>query len=282
MATKKIMINHFTNHCTYDVPFFCHYSTRGLDWHCHADFYEFCMIVGGSYKHTCDNTHSVCQTGHLLFFSPGESHSLIATDSHSYHYSLIVRQSFFSEYCRKHQYNAEQILSTPFATKKLQGVQFAYLSQLASSLVYSISQESLPTMEHFLSTLLYACFENMPDTTAKSSKIYAVDLFQRLNNYEVLDVDITQLYKDYPLSRTALISDFKELTGHTIVQYRNLKRMEYAAHLLSEANYSVTDIITMLNLSGLGYFSKQFRKLYGMTPKQYQLLHHTDKRKKTP
>lgn len=282
MPIKKPIMNHFSSHCSYDTPFFCHYGTKGLDLHCHVDFYEFCIVVGGSYKHVCDGTQTLCKTGHLLFFSPGESHSLIANDPHSYHYSFIVRESFFLDFCKKHKHNAEQILSTPFIIKKASGVQFAYLSQLASSLVYSISQEYLPTMEHFLSNIIFACFENVPDTTAKSSKIYAVDLFQRLNNYETLDIDVTQLYKDYPLSRTALIGDFKELTGYTIVQYRNIKRIEYAAHLLTEANYSVTDIISMLNISGLGYFSKQFKKQYGMTPKQYQLLHHTDKRKKTP
>ena len=79
------------------------------------------------------------------------------------------------------------------------------------------------------------------------------------------------MYNDYPVSSTTLIRDFKKLTGKTIVQYRNAKRMEYAAQLLEEENYPITMIANMLNISSLGYFSKQFQSYYGMTPKQYQL-----------
>lgn len=278
MSNKKPRMNLFAYHCSYDTPFFCHYGSVGMELHCHVDFYEFCIIVGGSYQHIYNGQESICKTGHLLFFSPGETHSLIENANNSYHYSFIVKKTFFEDFCRKYKRNSEEILSTPSVITKPSGVQFAYLSQLASSLVYSIDKELISTMEHLLLNLLFACFESIPDATAKQSKIYAVDLFQRMNNYEVLDVDVSLMYKDYPLSQTALINDFKELTGYTIVQYRNMKRMEYAAHLLAEANYSVTDIINMLNLSGLGYFSKQFKKQYGMTPKQYQIMHHTNKK----
>lgn len=279
MSMRKPIMNLFSNHCSYDTPFFCHYGTKGLELHCHVDFYEFCIILGGSYKHVCDGIQTICKTGHLLFFSPGESHSLIANDPHSYHYSFIIRESFFIDFCKQRNRNAEQILSVPYVIKKTPGIQFSYLSQLASSLVYSVSPELHSIAELFLSNILFACFESIPESSAKPNKIYAVDLFQRLNNYEVLEAEISELYQNYPLSRTALINDFKELTGYTIVQYRNIKRMEYAAHLLADTNYSVTDIISMLNLSGLGYFSKQFKKQYGVTPKQYQLSHHNAKTK---
>lgn len=81
------------------------------------------------------------------------------------------------------------------------------------------------------------------------------------------------MYAFYPLSQTALINDFKKLTGYTIVQYRNIKRMEYAADYLVKSNYSVTAIANALNISSLGYFSQQFKKQFGMTPTEYQRLH---------
>ena len=78
------------------------------------------------------------------------------------------------------------------------------------------------------------------------------------------------MYAYYPLSQTALINDFKKLTGYTIVQYRNIKRMEYAADFLIKSNYSVTAIANTLNISSLGYFSQQFKKQFGLTPTEYQ------------
>lgn len=280
MTSINPEMHYFDFHCSTDIPYFCHFSSSGASSHCHADFYEFCLIVSGSYKNVYNNVETICEIGHLLLFAPGESHELTAMAPNSHHYSLIVRESYFQKYCEQHLEHATQICATPFTSKKLSGVQFAYISQLTSSITYSTSSKRVEIVNHLLSTLLFACFEALPDSTANSTKIYAVDLLQRLNNYHILNIDVKQMYADYPISQSALINDFKNLTGYTIVQYRNLKRMEYAANLLAEANYSVTDISSILNISCPGYFSEQFKKVYGMSPKQYQLLHHSQREKR--
>lgn len=273
MQNITVKKNRFATHCSHDTPFFCHYTPQGQNFHTHVDYYEFCLIVGGSYNHTYGKTQTTCTPGTLLFFMPGEVHSLIEGAPNSYHYSLIVKESYFRDFCLKHNSNAEHILSTPFVEKKLLGFQLVYLSQLASCVSYTISKELIPAMEHFIATLIFTCFESLPNTIAKSNRIYAVDLFQRLNNFETLDMNVTSMYKEYPLSKSELTKDFKELTGYTLVEYRNIKRMEYAAQLLTETDYSVTDIVGILNLSSTGYLSKQFKKQYGVTPKQYQSMY---------
>lgn len=278
MANNFPEMHYFDLHCSTEIPFFCHFSSTGAAYHCHADFYELCLVVSGSYKNIYHGIESICEIGQLLLFAPGQSHELTTVTQNSHHYALIIRESYFREYCKKHLDNAEQVCSTPFLSKKLSGVQFAYISQLTSSITYSTSAKSIALVDHLLSNLLFACFESIPDTTANSTKIYAVDLLQRLNNYQILNIDVKEMYADYPISQSALINDFRNLTGYTIVQYRNLKRMEYAATLLAEANYSVTDISSILNISCPGYFSEQFKKVYGMSPKQYQLLKHASKK----
>lgn len=270
MAKTDVRKSRFSSHCAYDIPFFCHYTSKGLGMHSHTDFYEFCLIVSGSYIHTYGKTQTVCERGTLIFCRRGEAHSLVANAPNSYHYALIIKEDFFREFCNRGNSNAAKILSVPFVEKKIQGFQLVYLSQLASSVSYTVSQELIPVMEHLFSTLIFTCSESLPNTLAKSSRIYAVDIFQRMNNFQTLDMDVTQIYKEYPLSKSELTKDFKKLTGYTLVEYRNIKRMEYAAQLLTETDYSVTDIVGILNLSSAGYLSKQFRKQYGMTPKQYQ------------
>lgn len=270
MIKSDVRKSRFSAHCAYDIPFFCHYVSRGLKMHTHTDFYEFCLITSGSYIHTYGKTQTVCERGTLIFCKKGEAHSLVANAPNSYHYALIIKDDFFQEFCNRDNSSATKILAESFVEKKLQGFQLVYVSQLASSVSYSVSQDLFPVMEHFISTLIFTCIESLPNTLAKSSRMYAVDIFQRMNNFQALDEDVTQIYKGYPLSKSELTKDFKELTGYTLVQYRNIKRMEYAAQLLTETDYSVTDIVGILNLSSPGYLSKQFRKQYGMTPKQYQ------------
>jgi AraC-like DNA-binding protein len=105
---------------------------------------------------------------------------------------------------------------------------------------------------------------------------YAVDLQKRLDNYHSLDQNLSVLYSNYPISPYTISNQFKKLTGYTVVEYRNIKRMEYAAHLLANENLSVASIANQMNISNLSYFAKQFKMQFGMSPKQYQLL----KRKK--
>ena len=277
MQTTKIIKNSFKTHCNSDSPFFCNFGHKGLDMHIHMDFFEICLIVSGTYEHTHNGSTRTCKLGTILFSSPGESHSLIATSNESYHYALILKSDFFVDFCKQNQQNAEKILNTPFLIQKVTSIQLSYLTQLVSNLTYTTNQDLLPLVKLFLSNLLFACFDKLPLIPANMDKIYAVDLCQLFNNYEGLDEDISNLYRQFPISRTALINDFKALTNYTIVQYRNIKRMEYAALLLTEANYSVTGICNILKIENPSYFSQQFKKQYGISPKQYQLEHRLKK-----
>ena len=57
-----------------------------------------------------------------------------------------------------------------------------------------------------------------------------------------------------------------------MTEYRNKRRMEYAAHLLEKENYSISAVSDILHISCQSYFIKQFKKQFGITPKQYQTL----------
>lgn len=280
MLKQEPEMHYFNSHCSADVPYFCHFSAQGAALHCHVDFYEFCLVVSGSYTHIYNDVETNVDIGNLMMFAPGQSHELRDAAPNSHHYSLIVKEEFFREFCTQHISNDERLYTQPYTEKKLSSAQFAYISQLISSITYTISPDRFPTANYLLYTLIFSCFETLSSTPANSTKIYAVDLLQRLNNYQILNIDVKEMYADYPISQSALIHDFKNLTGYTIVQYRNLKRMEYAANLLTEANYSITDISSILNISCPGYFSEQFKKVYGMNPKQYQILHAKNKVKK--
>lgn len=278
MSKQKIIMNYFNTHCLYDQPFFCHFGKKGLEMHCHVDFYEFCFVTSGSYENIyCDNK-TICDIGTLLFLAPGESHSFLPVKPNSAHYSFIIRRDYFEKFFKIHFPTYEKDLPINFV-QKTSSVQLIYLSHIASKLSFSIAQQKHSLMELFLYNIIYTCLDTIPDIIASQTKVYAIDLFNQLNNFNMLDENISDLYKKYPLSKNSLIADFKELTGYTIVHYRNIKRMEYAAHLLEEADYSITDIVSILNLSSLGYFSKRFKEQYGMTPKKYQSIHtsHTTK-----
>lgn len=275
---KPIEMVTFQTYCDCNVPMFCRFHAGESTMHCNTDFYEFCIITG-SYRYVYQEQSTTVHTGTILFFKPGESYALLQNSPNSHHYSFIVKIPYFKEYSKTHLPNSEEILSSPFWENELLGVQFTYLSYLCDTLIATKISDHLLFAEHLLSSIAFSCFNTLPKTHPNySTNVYAKDLLQRLNSFQFLNRDVSEWYNYYPVSQTALINDFKKLTGYTIVQYRNMKRMEHAANMLTNSTYSVTAIANMLNISSLGYFSQQFKKQYGVTPTEYQQIHSSEQK----
>lgn len=63
---------------------------------------------------------------------------------------------------------------------------------------------------------------------------------------------------------------FKKETGTSITDYIQAKRIEEAKKLLTLTSCSISDIYSRLNFSDQSYFTKVFKKIVGVTPKQYR------------
>lgn len=63
----------------------------------------------------------------------------------------------------------------------------------------------------------------------------------------------------------------KAITGDTPNIYIKTIQMKQAALLLKNTNYSVLDVSVMVGFNDSIYFSKTFKKYYGVTPKAYHV-----------
>ena len=63
---------------------------------------------------------------------------------------------------------------------------------------------------------------------------------------------------------------FKKQTDTTIGAYILQTRMEMAGKLFQRTNYNVTEVTQELGFFDVSYFSKCFKKYFGVSPKQYQ------------
>ena len=75
---------------------------------------------------------------------------------------------------------------------------------------------------------------------------------------------------------------FKAKYGQTIKQYINETALKKAAYWLKHSDFSVGEISDLLGYCNDNYFSCQFKKMYGISPKQYQLKHNLNLRCNTP
>lgn len=63
---------------------------------------------------------------------------------------------------------------------------------------------------------------------------------------------------------------FKKYAGSGFVEYLNKVRMDKAGHLLRETRYQVHEIAYQCGFSSISNFNKQFRRIEGLTPRDYR------------
>lgn len=73
-------------------------------------------------------------------------------------------------------------------------------------------------------------------------------------------------------SETYMMKLFKKMTGSTCVEYVNAYRLKECAERLLNSKNKILDIAYEFGFNNISYFNLQFKKVYGMTPKEYRAL----------
>ena len=84
-------------------------------------------------------------------------------------------------------------------------------------------------------------------------------------------VTLKELMEYSGTNRTAIENIFRENLGKGAVEYFLILKIELAKKYLREDNYNITQISEILGYSSIHYFSRQFKKITGMTPTEYLL-----------
>lgn len=84
------------------------------------------------------------------------------------------------------------------------------------------------------------------------------------------DLSLTRLARELNVNSSYLSTLFKKETGKTITEYITDRRISHARHLLDSTRLQVQTVGQHCGFEDVHYFSKVFKRLTGMTPKQYR------------
>lgn len=102
------------------------------------------------------------------------------------------------------------------------------------------------------------------------------DLIQRLEEFvsaqmHNVDLSVDDIAGAMCMSRSTLFRRVKQLYGINPNEYLRQRRLSYAADLLQQNKYTISDICLLVGFNSPSYFSSCFKKQYNVLPKNYRM-----------
>ncbi len=102
-----------------------------------------------------------------------------------------------------------------------------------------------------------------------------IQMMSYINSHYEQGLTLNELAKKLNLSANYLSQAFKKETGKTFMKYITELRIDKAKEMLDSGEYSVSQIASKLGFDDYFYFLKTFKRVVGLTPKQYRLVGQT-------
>lgn len=93
-----------------------------------------------------------------------------------------------------------------------------------------------------------------------------------IRNYYNKQLPLADIARNVYLNEQYLSELFKKETGKTVTDYIRDYRIDVAKIFLNDNRYKINDIAEMVGYSDARHFSKIFKKVVGVTPKEYRQL----------
>lgn len=99
------------------------------------------------------------------------------------------------------------------------------------------------------------------------------ELFSQIQEYMELHIceslTIEQLCRSNSVGRSQLQKLFRTRSGYGAIEYFSRMKVDLAKQMIRENHYNFTQIADALGFSSIHYFSRQFKRVTGMTPSEY-------------
>ncbi len=117
------------------------------------------------------------------------------------------------------------------------------------------------------------CYDNTetePGGTEDAGGANITKILKFLNKNYHQQIKLKDLSEMFYINKNYACYLFKRYTGMTYSEYLNKIRMEHAREMLVATSYTIAEISDKAGYADYFYFSKLFKKTYGLTPSQYR------------
>jgi hypothetical protein len=275
----------------YSIHYFEYMSDFSFEGEAH-DFWEFIYVDKGEVGVTAEKTSVVLKKGEILFHQPNEFHNVQAVGGiapnlivasfsskspsmdffkrktlnidENIHYLLadiiIEARKLFD--CRLDDPYLQNMPLKPDAPAGSEQLIRLYLENMLIHLTRKY-QNPLVLGKSALKAEPFKAAKNKGD----------IEIFNRVNayleNHINEHISIEQICRDNLVGRSQLQKIFKEQCDLGIIEYFSTLKINASKELIRTRHMNFTQIAEQLGYTSIHYFSRQFKRITGMTPSEY-------------
>ncbi|MCI5995850.1 MAG: AraC family transcriptional regulator [Blautia sp.] len=250
------------------------------------NFWEFCCVDKGDVEVSADGVPHLLHKGEIIFHKPNEFHTLKANGKTAP--NLVVMSFHCSSSCM--DFFRDRVLTITDEERSLLAqiitearecfaspLDDPYLLKLERKDPSPFASEQLIRiyLEQFLLQMCRRCQKNEfvlpPVKSIKKSndlQIYdRVRLYLEAHLYE--HISIESICRENLIGRSQLQKIFRERTNSGVINYFSKMKIDAAKQMIRESNLNFSQIAEKLGYTSVHYFSRQFKKVTGMSPSEY-------------
>lgn len=251
--------------------------------HAH-DYIEIYFLFSGTCRIAFSDKTVTLNAGDMIFLAPHSRHRLESNRSENFILDLSVRGTGFEELFRQQLAN-DSVLSSFFRKIIFENADLRYLlfhtgeDAAIRGILKQIAMET--NLRDTYNEILYTSWANILFSTLLRSYYETVETDPPLENSDFTrvlkyisdhyaDVTLDDLTRRFHYSKPHLCNLIKANTGRTLTALVNAQKLTKAETLLLTTDYSVEEIAERIGFAGADYFTRLFRKHYGVTPGKFR------------
>jgi len=248
------------------------------------DFWEFICVDKGTVTICMDDEELVLHKNEIAFHQPNEFHKVSTYGQIAPNLVVISFQcnSPLMDFFRKKVLKIDE-RERSFLADILKEARNLFSSPLDDPyLEEMIKHEDVPVgteqiikinLEHFLLHLMRRTIAEEQQMIGFPALKSGADVFKRVVDYMDANINdhlsIEQICRDNMIGRTQLQKIFQKEAGVSVIEYFTRLKIDAAKHMIRIGRLNFTQISEQLGYSSIHYFSRQFKKVTGMTPSDY-------------
>lgn len=240
------------------------------------DYTEISIILEGSAHYYFDNQDLLLPANSILIFNPGVSHYEIqAAGSQSHQLHIGIRNFAFAGYAKDTFPNRQVLMTLTHQPNRVMDLVWRLVEEIHQErsdyrvMTKVLVMELMVNLVRQLADHQSLSGHTLSERDSRKQTLVA-EAMTYIDSHFDLDLTLDSIAQELMISPTYLSKIFKEVQDTTVIAYLIDVRMKEAANRLKATQAPVKTIAVEVGYQDPLYFSKQFKRSLGQSPRDFR------------